>query len=229
VLNEALTLESTMNRKPAAHLPKIPGIDLDYRPRDYFWALDGNVRLPSGISGEARRKLFRARIEAGSTVQDGLDAELLDKPLREAWGRIDPRTIAGEYLPALRKGGVEIARISLDSTTADQISIRARRLIGRIGYRIVDEYPDSSTYVCHPASSVAPLSLRELVALMETASDGGSIIFPILAMNCRDSTQAELATFITVTSDFYADLGRYYRALTDGWLQQQAREKSDEK
>ena len=71
-----------MNRKPAAHLPKIPGIDLDYRPRDYFWALDGNVRLPSGISGEARRKLFRARIEAGSTVHDGLDVELLDKPLR---------------------------------------------------------------------------------------------------------------------------------------------------
>ena len=175
-----------------------------------------------------RRRLHRARIEAGVTIHDGLDAELLDKPMREAWGRIDPRNMGGEYLPPLRKAEVEIARISLESTTADQISIRARRLIGRIGYRIVDEYPESSTYVCHPASSVSPLSLGELIALMESASEGGSIIFPILAMNCRDSTHAELATFITVTSDFYADLGRYYRGLTDAWLEQRAREKSDE-
>jgi hypothetical protein len=34
-------------------------------------------------------------------------------------------------------------------------------------------------------------------------------------MNTRGSATAELATFITVTSDFYADLGPYYRALTD--------------
>ncbi len=217
-----------MNRKPEVHVPEVPGIDLDYRPRDYFWALDANVRLPSSISGEARRKLHRARIEAGVTIQDGLDAELLDKPLREAWGRMHPWNMGGEYLPPLRKGEVEIARISLESTTADQISIRARRLVGRIGYRIVDEYPDSSTYVCHPASSVAPLSLRELIALMETASEGGSIVFPILAMNAQDATRAELASFITVTSDFYADLGRYYRALIDAWLEQRAREKSDE-
>ena len=99
---------------------------------------------------------------------------------------------------------------------------------GRIGYRVVDEYPETSTYVCHPASSVSPLSLGELIALMERASEGGSIIFPILAMNSRYSTQAELATFITVTSDFYPDLGGYYRALTDAWLEERAREKSDE-
>jgi len=109
-----------MNRKRAAHVLEVPGIDLDYRPRDYFWALDANVLLPSDISGEARWKLFRARIEAGSTVRDGLDAELLDKPLREAWGRLHPRNMGGEYLPPLRKAEVEMARISLDSTTADQ-------------------------------------------------------------------------------------------------------------
>jgi len=64
---------------------------------------------------------------------------------------------------------------------------------------------------------------------MESASEGGSVIFPILAMNMRDaSTSAELATFITGTSDFYADLGPYYRTLTDTWLEKRAREKSDE-
>ncbi len=148
---------------------------------------------------------------------------------RRLWGRMHPSNMGGEYLPPLRKGEVEIARISLESVTADQISIRARRVGRRIGYCVVDEYPDASTYVCHPASSVSPLSLGELIALMEAASDGGSIIFPILAMNVRDaSTPAELATFITVTSDFYAELGPYYRALTDAWLEERARENPDE-
>ena len=42
-------------------------------------------------------------------------------------------------------------------------------------------------------------------------------------MNMRDaSTAAKLATFITVTSDFYADLGPYCRTLTDTWLEERA-------
>src|SRR5664279_4604080 len=183
-----------MNTRHVVDL-QIPGIDLDYRPRCYFWALDTNVLLPSGISGEARRKLFRARIEAGSTVHDGLDVELLDKPAREAWGRLHPTNMGGEYLPPLRKGEVEIARISLTSVTADQISVRARRSGKRIVYRVVDEY--QSGYICRPAGSTSPLSLRELIALMELACEGGSIIFPILEMNMRGaSTPAELAAFI---------------------------------
>ena len=47
--------------------------------------------------------------------------------------------MGGEYLPPLRKGEVEIARISLESTTDDQISIRARRGRERIRCRVVDE------------------------------------------------------------------------------------------
>jgi hypothetical protein len=213
-----------MSKRHVVDLPQIPGIDLAYRPASYFWALDANLLLPSGIAGEARRKLFRARIEAGVTVHDGLEVELLDEAMKMAWGRIHPSHMGGEYLPPLRKGEVEIARISLASVTADQISVRARRVRERIRYRIVDEY--SFKYVCRPASSDAPLSLRELIALMESASDAGSIIFPILAMNSRDSMQAELETFITVTSDFYVDIEPYYRALTDAWLEERAQEHS---
>jgi len=67
------------------------------------------------------------------------------------------------------------------------------------------------------------------VGCPDGAHAGASIIFPILAISLRDSEPAELATFITVSSDFYADLGRYYVALTDSWLEARAREKSDEK
>ena len=217
-----------MSKRHVVDVPQIPGIDLDYRPGSYFWALDTNVLLPSGIAGEARRRLYRARIEAGVTVDDALAAPVLDEAMRAAWGTIHPSNMGGEYLPPLHKGEVEIARISLESTTADQISVRARRGRERIRYRVVDEYMEDSTYVCHPASSDSPLCLRDLIGLMESASEDGSIIFPILAMNCRDSTTDELATFVTVTSDFYADLGRYYRALTDAFLEDRARERSDE-
>ncbi len=217
-----------MNRTSAVKVPKVHGIDLDYRPRNYFWAAELNVPLLSNISGQTRRQMVRARLDRGTLIDDGLDAATLDEEMREAWGRLHPSNMGGEYLPPLRKGEVEIARISLQSVTADQISIRARRLVGRIGYRIVDEYPDSSNYVCRPARSVSPLSLGKLITLMESASEGGSIIFPILGMNSRYSTPAELATFITVSSDFYADLGRYFRELIDAWLEQQAREKFDE-
>jgi hypothetical protein len=221
-------MESTMNGKSLVQVPEVPGIDLAYRPRNYFWAADLKVPLPSSIVGETRRQLVRALVERDAPIPEGLDAAVLDEAMREAWGGLHPSHMGGEYLPPLRKGEIEIARISLQSVTADQISVRARRIGRRIGYSVVDEYPETSTYVCHPATSVSPLSLGELLALMERASEGGSIIFPILAMNTRDSTLAELATFITVTSDFYPDLGTYYRALTDAWLEEQAREKSDE-
>jgi hypothetical protein len=218
-----------MVKRHVIDLQQLPGFDLGYRPRSYFWATDLKISLPSSIAGETRRQMVRALVEASSSVPDGLDAAVLDETVREAWGRVHPSHMGGEYLPSLRKGEVEIARISLRSVTADQISVRARRSGQRIGYCVVDEYGlDIAAYVCHPASSVAPLSLRELIALMESASEGGNIILPILAMNARDSTQAELATFITVTSDFYADLGPYYRALIDAWIEERMREKSDE-
>jgi hypothetical protein len=63
---------------------------------------------------------------------------------------------------------------------------------------------------------------------MESASEGGSIVFPILGLNARYSTPPEIGTFITVTSDFYADLGRYYRAQTDAWVEEWVRRKSNE-
>ncbi len=218
-----------MDRKPAVKVSEVPGIDLDYRPRDYFWAADLKVPLLSGIAGETRRQLVRQLVRAGKPVPDGLDAPVLDEEMRQAWERIHPSHMGGEYLPPLRNGEVEIARISLKSVTADQISIRARGLGQRIAYSVVDEYPEFWTYVGHPASSVSPLSLGELIALMESTSEGGSIIFPILGMNMRDaSTRSDLATFITVSSDFYPDLGPYYRALTDAWIKERAREKSDE-
>jgi hypothetical protein len=211
-----------MDRKPAVQVPDVPGIDLDYRPRNYFWAVDLKVPLTSSIAGETRRQMVRALLDWDTPIPDGLDAEVLDEAMREAWGAVHPSHMGGEYLPPLCKGEVEIARISLQSVTCDQISVRARRSSKRIVYRIADEY--ESGYICRPAGSTCTLSLRKLTALMESACEGSSIIFRILNMNLRDSATAELEEFVSVTSDFYPDLGRYYRALTDAWLEDRIQE-----
>ena len=42
-----------MNGKSVAQVPEVPGIDLAYRPRNYFWAADLKVPLPSSIAGES--------------------------------------------------------------------------------------------------------------------------------------------------------------------------------
>ena len=175
-----------MNRKPAVQLPEVAGIDLEFRPCDYFWAADLKIPLLSGIGGETRRQLVGELVTRGHPIPAGLDAPVLDEKARQGWGRIHPSNMGGEFLPALRRDEVEIARISLASVTADQISVRARRSGKRIAYCVVDEYgSEIATYICRPASSVSPLSLRRLIGLMESACEGGSIILPILKMRRR--------------------------------------------
>src|SRR6202049_4952696 len=78
------------------------------------------------VAAETRRQLVRELVEAGRPIPDGLDAAVLDEEMRQAWGRVHPSHMGGEFLPPVRNGEVEIARISLASVTADQISVRAR-------------------------------------------------------------------------------------------------------
>jgi hypothetical protein len=79
-----------MNGKPAVHVPEVPGIDLDYRPRNYFLAADLNISLLSGVAGETRRQLIRGLIEEGNPIPAGLDAPVLKEETRQAWGRVHP-------------------------------------------------------------------------------------------------------------------------------------------
>ena len=205
-----------MGKRHDVDLPQVPGIDLDYRPGSYFWALDANVRLPSGISGEARRKLYRARIEAGVNVRDGLDAELLDKPLREAWGRLDPCNMGGEYLPEMLDTEVEIARITIASVTQDVTSVFARRTKHRIRYRVVDEYEGGTLSGRTTRSSVRPLTLGEL----EVFFNGAWSIFDVLAMNFgwRSYDREQMQDFVVgVESEFYPQIGRLYDLRIEAW------------
>ena len=132
---------------------------------------------------------------------------------REAIGRLHPRLMGGEYLPPLAEDEVEIACISLESTTFDQISVRARRIPDAIRYSIRDEYEDDgqSMWKFRPKQSADPLTMRELIAMLDASGgDGGVVLGPLASNWWNDYERAR--RFVTVESDFYPDLGGYYAA-----------------
>jgi len=146
---------------------------------------------------------------------------LLDEEERQAIGRIHPAFMGGEDLPPLLDDEVEIARISLASVTADQISVRARRVACGIAYRIVDEYAEfGPEYSCCPHRSERPLTLGELVALIDGAEDGEGAAMSALIYNVgigADPPDA-LRDFVRVGSEFYPQLGAYYAARIEAWF-----------
>ena len=117
-------------------------IDLKYRPHSYFWAKEIGVHLSSQIKGAERKAKFESLIAEGRG--DEID-ELLSKPVlsneeRQSLGRFHPHFMGGEYLPDRKGEEVEIARITIASTTRDVTSMYASQGAKRIHYRVVDEY-----------------------------------------------------------------------------------------
>lgn len=205
-----------------AQVPEVEGIDLDFTPKSYFTERDLGLAIPSDIMGRARRDMARRLATDPSADIDDVPPELLESVLtpvqREALGAIHPSLMGGEYLPPLRKGEVEIARISLQSVTADQISLRARRTEKGIEYAIVDEYDGGGAYDLRPRASAAPLSMRALVAMLDGAHEGGGAVLCHLELNADTKEDAKrLLGFVSVESDFYPELGRYYARRIGRW------------
>jgi hypothetical protein len=192
--------------------------DMHFRPSAYFGPLDAETFLASTIKGEVRRRAILERMERGEL--EGLDPVLaesdLDEEMRTALGRVHPRMMGGEYLPPLQDEEVEIARISLESTTFDQISVRARRDGKRIRYRICDEY--ETGFEVRPESSAQPLTMGELIGLIDGADEHGLVLGPIAGNLDGGSDVDSMRGFVTVSSAFYPQLGAWYEREIGSYL-----------
>jgi hypothetical protein len=206
-------------------------IDLSSRPDTYWPESPTPELLLSRIRGKVRQDIARRRYaEHGfSALEEFLVKDRLSDEERDAWGAVDPSCLGGEYLPDLLDGEVEIARISMASTTRDQISVRARRQDEVIRYRIVDEYgdEDSNGYDLPFETTARPMTLLELMDLIEGAGARGNEtpggLFTAnwqYLYDCGDGPD-EIMGFISLSSPFYKEITACYEALAAQWLSDQ--------
>ena len=193
-------------------------IDLDFRPKSYFWPTGLETHLLSRIKGAERKEALKRLLASGrpEDIPDFLARSALSNSERQALGRIHPAFMGGEYLPDLMPTETMIARITIASTTQDVTCVYARRGKNRIHYRVVDEYEGATLSGKSTRTSTQPLSLREL----ESFFSGAWSIFDVLDMNFGESGyhEDEMQAFVVdVGSSFYPELDSLVRERISTW------------
>jgi hypothetical protein len=209
-------------------MPDTGKYNLDYRPKSYWVFSNLKSKVRGTVKGDARRLLAESALDDVIPFEPWNFKESLTEEERKAWIRHHPRLMGGEYLPDLKAGQVEIARVSLASTTGDVFSIRARWHRGAIHYTIVDEY--GAKYSFSPRSSNKPLTTREMIELIDTAVPDeknrllngryrGLVIPPLeYNLDAEPSEPEILRGFVKVSSAFYPELGKWYEEVCEEWV-----------
>lgn len=195
-------------------MPDPTAFDLAFQPRSYWGPASLQDHFGSRVTGEVRRQGIMADAAADQAITQPLS---IDEPERSRRAAIHPMLMGGEYLPPLEIDEVEIARVVLQSTMLDVVSIRARRLASSITYRIVDEHEEAFwEYTCQPARSPQPLTLRQLIDLMEGALPGG--IVGSFREEVYHEHPSEVFNFARVSSTFYPPLEAWFDHCNEEWL-----------
>jgi hypothetical protein len=160
---------------------------------------------------------------------DGIDLEFRPRSYHADLDLVAAHTqdnSGDEHLSRYRTAEFEIARIVLDSTRQDVFSILARRRRGstRYRYRVVDEY--ESVFELTRQTSVRPLSLREVIHLIDTAKTESMELkherLPegIVWWQVHESQEPPevAARFVRISSAVYPELERYYAARLLAWV-----------
>jgi hypothetical protein len=185
-----------------------------YRPRSYFGMFDEQTTLLTHVKGRARRRVIKDALETGnlSAVPGYIKAAELHQEDRQAMGRIHPMFMGGEYLPRLKPAEVEIARISIKSTTFDVTTVYAVRGTSRIYYRVCDEYNGDTLTGRAERSSIRPLTMGQLVDFFSGAWDLMNVLEGNYAdggFDCYD----EMLDFFNGESEFYPCFDRTLREM----------------
>ena len=194
-------------------------LNLQFRPNTYFWAKELGIHLLSDIKGANRRRIAQHALQDDQSgdIAPELLAHALEEEDRRFIGRLHPSFLGGEYLPSTRKQEVEIARITIASTTQDVTCVYARPLGKRISYRIVDEYNGDTITGRQTRTSTKPLSLAELVAFFLQGWD---------LLGCLDHNFCEYGYprdevhgfIVDASSSFYSEFEAAITHEIDAWL-----------
>jgi hypothetical protein len=209
------------------NIKRFKNIDYEFRPNSYWDPLENPLlAILKNVKGSWRRRMIQDYWEAGRIEELSRDllADELPEERRERLGQINPGFMGGEYLPPYRNDEVEIARIELESTTTDVISVRARKTGDRIEYSVYDEY--ETDFNISPLSSAKPLSLDQLIGLIDKAGGNKSLALRYTIMNYSGRSLEDLdriRSFSRVESVFYPQLNLHYEKLIDLWYEEEKR------
>ena len=191
-------------------------LDPDFRPTNLFWPLSLRTHILATVKGADRRAAVEGYLDGNGT--ETIPAELLNpalsEDLRRSRGRLHPSLMGGEYLPDHDVGELEIARVTLDSTMQDVVSIYARRTADGVAYRVVDEYEGDTLSGDTERLSPGILSLGELTDFLLGAWN----LFGVLAMNFGDGHDDGCMDFFHGSSPFYPEFGAYLAGRVRTWL-----------
>ncbi len=185
---------------PTFPKPPVPVSSPRYRPHDYFGRLDQEAELLTRIKGHARRIAVKDALENGELDQlpDHVKAAELTESVRQGIGRVHPFFMGGEYLSGRVESEIEIARVSIKSTTYDVTAVYACLKEGRIHYRVVDEYGGDTLDSVTTMTSIRPLTMGQMTEFFLQAWD----MMAVLADNFGDDVDRML-DFFEGQSAFY--------------------------
>jgi len=214
-------------------MKKYARIRYGFRPQSYWEDADPLSAILRNVTGENRRRMITDYWNAGRLEE--LDSALLmdepDDESRMRLGRIHPSFMGGEYLPNYLAGEVEIARICLQSTTSDVVSLRARPSPEGISYRVIDEYEGQFTLPI--STSLLPLTLAELVrqfddGRLDELDWGGGLSLGYNNMNAEGGSDYEgLRNFTHISSSFYRQLSAHFEHVFDEWVKECSTERAE--
>lgn len=190
----------------------MPTASHNFRPPTYFGRRAGIGYVLSRILGNERRERVRISLEQKLDIPSAFLVSQLPSSLRRYLSRFGGAYVAGEALPPLGERETEIARVSaLLSMRRLEISVRVARCRNMLTYSIVDDGDDQSNRYNCDLKTRLPLTMVELVALIDGACANGGLVFGMLglldAQRARDPRR-EVA--IEVKSEFYPSLQRFY-------------------
>lgn len=177
-------------------------INLDFRPETYW---------PPATAKHSRTK--------GTYAVE-------DLKLNKTFFGLHSQIRSGEDLPDFLETEVEITRLRLGQTVHEEVtSIRARRVGSRIVYRIVDELVEEwgGEIKVRPRSSSHPLTLRQLIRLIDTAEipdeDRIGLVIPTweLRLSMVGKDPQSLRDWVVISSVFYPQLKIYYDRVFLQW------------
>jgi len=125
--------------------------------------------------------------------------------------------MGGEYLPDCEPNEVEIARITIASTTQDVTCVYAKRVTGGIEYRVVDEYEGMTLDDETTHRTSEPMALAELVQFFMTAWDLRMVLSANFVENGYPRSHAR-GFIVDASSSFYAQFGDLVEKYVYQWL-----------